>query len=106
MTVEDKIAELELALEALKDELLAKDEDNYIEDNDIEEDVTDECIAEIGHGDGGGIRMYLTHEGNVITRAGMGKVLELTSYAEGAGYQLVPTDQSTLRGSYFRVLKN
>jgi hypothetical protein len=99
---EEKILEaLDLIREALED-----DEEDYYDEEDVfepeTEDVTDECEVTIGRKDGG-LRMYLTHNGAVIMRAGSDKVPGLTSYATSAGYSIEPT-AGGLRGSYFRVL--
>ncbi len=53
----------------------------------------------------GQIRLYLSHNGNVIIRSGSNKPLALTSYAKASGYTIKP-GQSGLRGNWFKVFKH
>ena len=69
------------------------------------EDVTAECEAVIGKDSAGAIRLYLVHKGEVILRAGLGKVPSLTSYAESHDYK-VEEGWMGARGAYFKVFKN
>ncbi len=98
-----KIQKVEGEIDALQDKLSDLQEQYDAMPDKV--DVTAECTVSIGRADDGSIRMYLNHNGWVITRAGLGKVLELTGVAEVQGYSLVKGNGDTKRGNYFFVYK-